>query len=193
MLIVSKDFLDERSRIVIQYLEKKLGNQEIRWFIENYVSGEEAIAYEMLCNQIYDNDIKLPKNIFILIKEMCLYWYLDFDYWMELESLVIGDIKKCSEVFGKVLFPKTWDEQKIKKIVSDIAIDPNLEWIPLTSSGESLTKDGKPARFAVKGISDGVTIRVIVEPNGEGIIAYYPICGQGVSCFYLNVEDYNVN
>ncbi|HCL3683736.1 TPA: EndoU domain-containing protein [Pseudomonas aeruginosa] len=31
-----------------------------------------------------------------------------------------------------------------------------------------------PVRWAVEGVRDGVSIRVIVEPHGEGIITAYP-------------------
>jgi len=193
MLFVSKDFLDEKSKVIVSFLENKLDKQEIRLFIENCMAGEEGVAYELLCAQIYGEQIKLSKKVFLLIKEMCLSWRLDFSYWLDLESLVIGDFKKYSEVFGKVVFPKTWDEEKIKNAVLNIATDSNLEKIPLITNGELLTKDGNPARFAVKGIRDGITIRVILESEGNGIIDYYPLYGQGVSCLYLDVEDYNVD
>ncbi|QWL29308.1 hypothetical protein E2R40_10595 [Rathayibacter toxicus] len=37
------------------------------------------------------------------------------------------------------------------------------------------TKEGKPARFATLGEREGVTIKVIVEPAGDGIITGFPI------------------
>ena len=38
----------------------------------------------------------------------------------------------------------------------------------------TLHPSGKPVRWAVEGTRDGVLIRVIVEPRGEGIITAYP-------------------
>jgi filamentous hemagglutinin len=41
-------------------------------------------------------------------------------------------------------------------------------------AGANFTASGKPVRWAVEGVRDGVPIRVIVEPHGEGIITAYP-------------------
>ena len=58
--------------------------------------------------------------------------------------------------------------------VSDIATDPALEWRPQTGNGGLFTKAGNPARFAVEGVRDGINVRVIVEPAGEGIVTAFP-------------------
>jgi len=58
--------------------------------------------------------------------------------------------------------------------VSDIATDPALDWVPQTGNGGLYTKAGDAARFSVTGVRDGVTIKVIVEPAGEGIITAFP-------------------
>ncbi|MGL6349330.1 MAG: EndoU domain-containing protein [Aeromonas sp.] len=77
---------------------------------------------------------------------------------------------------GKSKFPATWSNEKIMTSVSDIATDPSLTWKQLTGvKGTSFTKAGKPARFSVEGVRHGATIRVIVEPAGDGIITGFKI------------------
>lgn len=58
--------------------------------------------------------------------------------------------------------------------VSDIATDPALKWVPQTGNGGWFTKAGNPARFSLDGVRDGVNIKVIAEPAGEGIITAFP-------------------
>jgi len=77
---------------------------------------------------------------------------------------------------GNTWFPKGWSDSKIMQDISDIATDPALSWRQQTGSpGAALTKAGDPVRFQVEGVRDGVTIRVIVEPGGEGIITGFPV------------------
>ncbi|MNN64432.1 hypothetical protein D3C81_1798720 [compost metagenome] len=59
--------------------------------------------------------------------------------------------------------------------VSDLATDPTAKWTQLTGkAGADYTSKGAPVRWAVEGVRDGVQVRVIVEPRGEGIITAYP-------------------
>ena len=59
--------------------------------------------------------------------------------------------------------------------VSDIATDPTLQWVQQTGRAGSLfTGAGAPARFFVTGVRDGIGIKVILEPAGEGIITAFP-------------------
>lgn len=64
---------------------------------------------------------------------------------------------------------------------ADIATDPALSWKPQTGSGGLFTKSGKPARFLVTdangslSIINGVPVKVIIEPAGEGIITAFPL------------------
>lgn len=59
---------------------------------------------------------------------------------------------------------------------SDLATDPALQWQQITGrAGAEFTRAGDPVRYAVEGIRDGVKIRVILEPGGEGIITAYPV------------------
>ncbi|MGV1761854.1 EndoU domain-containing protein [Rhizobium sp. A22-96] len=81
---------------------------------------------------------------------------------------------------GKTVFPKSWNADKVMSTISDIATDPALSWKPQTGSGGLFTKSGKPARFVVTDangnlpIVDGVPVRVVIEPAGEGIITAFP-------------------
>lgn len=76
---------------------------------------------------------------------------------------------------GKTPFPPTWSEEQIMHNVSDLATDSTATWTQLTGkAGADFTASGKPVRWAVEGVKDGVEIRVIVEPHGEGIVTAYP-------------------
>jgi hypothetical protein len=77
---------------------------------------------------------------------------------------------------GNTWFPSSWSDSKILHEVSDIATDPELTWTQETGKpGANFTKIGNPVRFSVEGIRDGVRIRVVIEPGGEGIITAYPV------------------
>ena len=80
----------------------------------------------------------------------------------------------------KTVFPESWSGDKIMHEASDIVTDPKVNWETLTGTGGDLTKKGKPARFKATAERDGVTIEVIVEPAGEGIITAFPKSGPGV-------------
>lgn len=75
----------------------------------------------------------------------------------------------------KTSFPQGWSAEKIMHEISGVAADPSLTWIQQTGeTGSLFTKVGKPARFLVEGKRDGIDIRVIIEPTGEGIITGFP-------------------
>jgi RHS repeat-associated protein len=76
---------------------------------------------------------------------------------------------------GKTPFPRDWSSEKIMSNVSDIATDPNLRWIQQTGvPGTSFTRAGDPARFFVTGVRDGIAVKVVIEPAGEGIVTAHP-------------------
>lgn len=97
--------------------------------------------------------------------------------------ITIGDSTGGGHMFPgrpkKSIFPKSWSKEKILHEASDIATDPNLQWIPQDIRG-------KHARFKVEGVRDDLLIRVIVEPNGKGIITAFPLKGNGVFCNLKN-------
>jgi len=77
---------------------------------------------------------------------------------------------------GKTPFPQDWFGEKIMHHVSDIATDPKLQWINQTGKqGALYTKAGDPTRMAVIGEREGVKIKIIIEPAGEGIITAFPL------------------
>jgi len=80
----------------------------------------------------------------------------------------------------KTVFPQSWSGDKIMHETSDIVTDPKISWDKLTGTGGDYTKTGKPARFKATGLRDGITIEVVIEPAGEGIITAYPKSGPGV-------------
>jgi hypothetical protein len=60
--------------------------------------------------------------------------------------------------------------------VSDVATDPSLQWIQQTGRpGAWFTNAGDPTRWYVIGDRGGVTIKVVLEPAGEGIITAHPV------------------
>ena len=71
---------------------------------------------------------------------------------------------------GKSAFPKTWSTKKIIENVKDIVSDLNIRPIWRRGApGSLVTRTGIPSRYYLEGIRDGVRIRVIVEPAGEGV------------------------
>lgn len=77
---------------------------------------------------------------------------------------------------GNTWFPKGWSDDKIMHSVSDIATDPSLTWVQQTGrAGAAFTRGGAPVRYTIEGVRDGVKIRVVLEPGGEGIITGFPI------------------
>jgi len=75
---------------------------------------------------------------------------------------------------GKTPFPATWSDAKILTAIAEIVTDPNNAWTPQTGNGGFFTKAGNPARFIVEGTHDGLPVKVIIEPTGEGIITAFP-------------------
>lgn len=60
--------------------------------------------------------------------------------------------------------------------ISDVVTDPSLAWVQRSGpAGAQFTRSGRPVRYTVDGIRDGVTIRVVLEPDGEGVITGFPI------------------
>jgi uncharacterized protein YukE len=74
---------------------------------------------------------------------------------------------------GKTPFPKHWTVEDIKRHVSDIVTDPSSIVRGAPRNGW-LDRHGLPVRVRVFGTRDGVQIKVVWEPAGEGIITAYP-------------------
>jgi uncharacterized protein YukE len=75
---------------------------------------------------------------------------------------------------GKTPFPEHWNVDDIKRYVSDIATDPNAITKDMPKDGRLFSASGKPLRWRLYGTRDGVQIRVVIEPGGEGIITAFP-------------------
>ncbi|WP_280448620.1 EndoU domain-containing protein [Nocardia brasiliensis] len=89
----------------------------------------------------------------------------------------------------KTLFPANWSDDKIFEAARTVVIDPDARW----SREAEPEKGGKPdtlfnpyhtrkdieweipARLRVDGYFDGIKLRVVVEPYGEGIITAYAL------------------
>ncbi|MWV31336.1 EndoU domain-containing protein [Rathayibacter iranicus] len=77
---------------------------------------------------------------------------------------------------GKSLFPREWSDEKIMHEISDVATDPSLTWTEKEIPPSMLSRmDEYQPRFDVIGERDGVRMKVIIAPSGEGIITGYPI------------------
>ena len=77
---------------------------------------------------------------------------------------------------GKTPFPESWSAPKILHGVSDIVTDPAVPWVNQTGKqGAFFTAAGNPARWKAVVVWDGVKIKVIYEPAGEGIITAHPV------------------
>ncbi|WP_171016353.1 DUF637 domain-containing protein [Pseudomonas sp. F(2018)] len=95
------------------------------------------------------------------------------------QHILLGDATGGGHLWpgapGKTAFPASWDGDKVMHHVSDLATDPKASWTQISGKpGAQFTLKGKPVRWAVEGVRDGINIRVIVEPQGEGIITAYP-------------------
>ncbi len=95
------------------------------------------------------------------------------------QHILLGDAAGGGHLWpgspGKSAFPSTWSREQIMHNVSDLATDSTATWTQLSGKpGADFTASGKPVRWAVEGTRDGVPVRVIVEPRGEGIITAYP-------------------
>lgn len=87
--LLHKDMLDSKPKEIINFLEGKIDANNIKDFLINYTAGEEQIAYEFLCSEIYAAKINLSKDIFFLIKEECLQYEVEEKYWKDLEDLIL--------------------------------------------------------------------------------------------------------
>ncbi|MBE9228795.1 EndoU domain-containing protein [Phormidium sp. LEGE 05292] len=67
---------------------------------------------------------------------------------------------------GKSEFPARWSDRQVIRYISDMIKDPNSRWIK---------QPGRPPnRWRIEGTREGVNIRIIVEPQGEGVITAFP-------------------
>ena len=79
--------------------------------------------------------------------------------------MVEGGHRACAGR-GKTEFPADWSDEKIINKVWEIANDLTLKRIP---------DKRQQGRYTIDGEREGIFMRVIIEPEGEGIITGYPI------------------
>jgi len=86
----------------------------------------------------------------------------------------------------KTPFPRTWNDDRIIEVIFDVTTDPNTVWTQQSGPGQGTsvtglparpptTAAGNPVRYRADVVVDGVTIRVVVEPGGEGVITAFPV------------------
>ena len=96
-----------------------------------------------------------------------------------LHILIGEDLKPGGHQFpgnaGKTLFPSHWSSGKIMEAASEVATNPNNTWTRADGLTSYYYKNGKPARFTIIGEYEGIKIKVVIEPAGEGIITAHPI------------------
>ena len=66
---------------------------------------------------------------------------------------------------GKSEFPQSWDDQKIKNTISDIATDPSVTWSKPDARGYTSATAKR----------DGVEVKVIYDNKNNRIVTAYPI------------------
>ncbi|MCC3584403.1 MULTISPECIES: EndoU domain-containing protein [unclassified Microcoleus] len=78
-------------------------------------------------------------------------------------------------ISGKSEFPARWNDEQIINYISEVIQDPNSIWFQQNGkAGAKYTKRGNPVTWQIDGTRDGVNIRVIVEPDGRGVITAFP-------------------
>ena len=104
-------------------------------------------------------------------------WAVDLSNPKRRGHILHGDATGGGHLFpgkpGKSVFPKEWGGDKVMHEISDIATDLKIDW----QKGRVIKGN---QRWEATGVRDGVEIKVIIEPNGEGIISAFPLSGRGV-------------
>jgi Bacterial EndoU nuclease len=95
------------------------------------------------------------------------------------DHILYGDITGGGHLHpgksGKTVFPPEWSAEKVMTSISDIVTNPGVPW-----EVNKINPKSGLQRYSAVGEVDGVKIRVIVEPLGEGIVTAWPISGPGV-------------
>jgi hypothetical protein len=85
----------------------------------------------------------------------------------------------------KTPFPRTWNDDHIIDVVAEITTNPATVWTQQSGPGQGstvtglptnppTTAAGAPVRYRTNVVVEGVNIRVVVEPGGDGIITAFP-------------------
>lgn len=90
MLNFSKNILDQKNKLIIDYLENKLTQTQINYFVEFLMVGEEGLAYETLCEQIDEKEINISSEFFETLRQQCIFYSVENKYFEGLKSLIIS-------------------------------------------------------------------------------------------------------
>jgi hypothetical protein len=85
----------------------------------------------------------------------------------------------------KSSFPRTWNDDHIIDVVTEAATNPQTLWVRQDGPGTGqqfvglpdalvTTAAGTPVRYRAEVVVDGITIRIIVQPHGQGMITAFP-------------------
>lgn len=68
-------------------------------------------------------------------------------------------------------FPDDWTKEKVEKYVNEIATDPDVSWNQITLQNRLVLSERQ--KFIADDMREGRKVRVILEPNGRGILTAY--------------------
>ena len=73
-------------------------------------------------------------------------------------------------------FPGDWSEEKISGCISQIVNDPNIVRVNITGKKGWILYDRR--KVILDAECCGIKIRVILEPEGRGVLAAYPLAPE---------------
>lgn len=74
---------------------------------------------------------------------------------------------------GQNRFPENWTSAKILEVLQDAYTSPKLRWTMIEEKGFSIYS--RSDRFYSHFIKEKVEIKVVIEPQGGGMITAYPL------------------
>jgi hypothetical protein len=72
-------------------IKSQISNDAVELIHEFIIYGEWGLAYETICDQIYENDIQISQLIFDRILETGKLMHIDKSVWTPLEKLINKD------------------------------------------------------------------------------------------------------
>jgi hypothetical protein len=86
--MLNKKVLKGMDLYVVRELEGYLDSEYLDFFVELCIYRERKVAYENLFLQLNEFDIKIHRNLFNYLKDVCLFYNLKESYWQNLERLI---------------------------------------------------------------------------------------------------------
>lgn len=100
----------------------------------------------------------------------------------------------------KSAFPRTYNQERIMRIVTDAYTDGTTPWAQQSGPGQGTvhtgirtdirTNAGNPVRFRADIVVDGVPIRVIWEPGGAELVTAFPVGVADTANLLMSVPPY---